>query len=64
MKIKPTLVGFSGELVSMFYLILLKSIKSANSNNERSPNPTLNRFKKPYYIENYLQLILKERVLN
>ena len=39
MKIKQTLVGFSGELVLMLSLTL---IKSTNSNHENPPNKILN----------------------
>ena len=41
-KIKPTMVGFIGELISMLSLILNKSLESANSNHENPPNTILN----------------------
>ena len=50
MKIKPTLIGFSGELV------LVKSLESANYNHENPPNTMLNRFLKLNSVEHSLQV--------
>ena len=56
MKIKPTLVGLvhCGELVSLLSLILIKSLESANSNQENPPNTMSNRFNKPISVESKL----------
>ena len=51
MKIKQILVGFSGELFSMFLCW-----SNTNFNNENPPIKILNRFNKPNYVENRLQL--------
>ena len=48
MKIEPALVGFSGKLVSMLSLILIKSLYSTNSNHEILSNKILNRFDKSH----------------
>ena len=63
MKTKPNLVGFSGELVSMLSLILIKFPKSANSNHENLPNKIFNRFNKPNSMKVSCNLNLKAQVL-
>ena len=55
MKLKPILVGFSGEKGSMFYCSH-HNVECANSHHENPPNRILNRFFEFNSVENKMQL--------